>query len=202
MRFTVASVALLASAAIAAPSDNGLEFRTADEVKDQLLPISEMTFTGPVVVGGPNVTLHGDASSIYEQILAINPSFNAEEFQEPEGGLEARQTTAKNNWNCNQGTYVEAYYSQCANAINRLITLGTNYCSVPASTCARVACSNSCSIYLCNNRFIETSVYCSDIAVDMGIIVSKCGTVANGDTRARGTLSFQSHYTYLTQQTC
>ncbi|KAK1725329.1 hypothetical protein CaCOL14_005814 [Colletotrichum acutatum] len=200
MRFTVAGIAFLASAVIAAPSDNGLEFRTVDEVKDQLLPISEMTFTGPVVVGGPNVTLHGDASSIYEQILAINPTFNAEEFQEPEGGLEARQTT--NNWNCNQGTYVEAYYSQCANAINRLITLGTNYCSVPASTCARVACSNSCSIYLCNNRFIETSVYCSDIAVDMGIIVSKCGTVANGDTRARGTLSFQSHYTYLTQQTC
>ncbi|KAK1715642.1 hypothetical protein BDP67DRAFT_612662 [Colletotrichum lupini] len=181
MRFFVAGIALLAST-------------------DQLLPISEMTFTGPVVVGGPNVTLHGDASSIYEQILAINPFFNAEEFQEPEGGLEVRQTT--NNWNCNQGTYVEAYYSQCANAINRLITLGTNYCSVPASTCARVACSNSCSIYLCNNRFIETSVYCSDIAVDMGIIVSRCGTVANGDTRARGTLSFPSHYTYLTQQTC
>ncbi|KAK1468719.1 hypothetical protein CMEL01_00486 [Colletotrichum melonis] len=200
MRFFVAGIALLASAVIAAPSDKGLEFRTADEVKDQLLPISEMTFTGPVVVGGPNVTLHGDASSIYEQILAINPTFNAEEFQEPEGGLQVRQTT--NNWNCNQGTYVEAYYSQCANAINRLITLGTNYCSVPASTCARVACSNSCSIYLCNNRFIETSVYCSDIAVDMGIIVSRCGTVANGDTRARGTLSFPSHYTYLTQQTC
>ncbi|KAK1486383.1 hypothetical protein CCUS01_15154 [Colletotrichum cuscutae] len=116
-------------------------------------------------------------------ILAINPTFNAEEFQEPEGGLEVRQTT-------------------CANAINRLITLGTNYCSVPASTCARVACSNSCSIYLCNNRFIETSVHCSDIAIDMGIIVSRCGTVANGDTRARGTLSFPSHYTYLTQQTC
>ncbi|KAL2880760.1 hypothetical protein SGCOL_003787 [Colletotrichum sp. CLE4] len=182
MRFTVAGLALLASAVIAATSDNGLEYRTAEEVKDKLLPISEMTFTGPVTVGGPNVTLHGDASSIYEQILALNPSFNAEDFQESEGGLEARQTT--NNWNCNSGTYVEAYYSQCANAINRLINLGTNYCS------------------LCNNRFIETSVYCSDIAVDMGIIVSKCGTVANGDTRARGTLSFPSHYTFLTQQTC
>lgn len=67
-------------------------------MKDELLPLSEMIFTGPVTVGGPNVTLHGDASSIYEQILAINPEFDASAFEGPasgssEGSLEARQVS-------------------------------------------------------------------------------------------------------------
>lgn len=65
-------------------------------MKDELLPLSEMSFTGPVTVGGPNVTLHGDASSIYDQILALNPEFDASAFGgagSVERGLEARQST-------------------------------------------------------------------------------------------------------------
>ncbi|KAK6225581.1 hypothetical protein QIS74_01628 [Colletotrichum tabaci] len=204
MRFAAAGLALWASVAVAIPSDKGYHYRSAEEMKDELLPLSEMSFTGPVTIGGPNVTLHGDASSIYDQILALNPEFDASAFggaASVERGLEARQSTG--NWNCNNGVTVERYYSQCANAINRLFTLGTSYCSVAPSTCARVSCSNSCSIYLCNNQFSQVNVYCQDIAIDMGIIVSKCGSDnGNGDTRARGSLHFTGHYTSLTQQAC
>ncbi|GKT44629.1 uncharacterized protein ColSpa_04810 [Colletotrichum spaethianum] len=156
-----------------------------------------MSFTGPVTVGGPNVTLHGDASSIYEQILALNPSFDARTFEnhlsEHINGASVERSgplmATKGNWNCNNGVSVERYYSQCANAINHLITLGTSYCSVAPSTCAR--------------QFSQVSVYCRDIAVDMGIIVGKCGSDnGNGDTRAKGSLHFTSHYTSLTQQAC
>ncbi|TDZ15193.1 hypothetical protein Cob_v011875 [Colletotrichum orbiculare MAFF 240422] len=200
MRFTAATLALWATAALASPSARGLYLRSAEEVKDELLPISEMTFTGPVTVGGPDVTLQGDASAIHEQILALNPEYDAEDFSGPaERGLEARQSTTT----CNFGTPVERYYSQCASAITSLLVLGTSYCSVAPATCARVACSNSCSMYLCNNQFSGVSVYCQDIAADMGIIVSRCGVDnGNGDTRARGQLSFTGHYTYLTQQAC
>ncbi|WYZ45033.1 hypothetical protein EsH8_VIII_000349 [Colletotrichum jinshuiense] len=204
MRVAAAGLALWASAALAVPSEKGVFYRSAEEMKDELLPLSEMIFTGPVTVGGPNVTLHGDASSIYEQILAINPEFDASAFEGPasgssEGSLEARQ----NNWNCNNGAYVERYYSQCAASITRLISLGTSYCSVAASTCARVSCSNNCSMYLCNNQFTQVSVYCQDIATDMNILAGRCGTDnGNGDTRARGSLHFTSHYTLLTNQAC
>ncbi|KAK1979338.1 hypothetical protein LZ30DRAFT_726557 [Colletotrichum cereale] len=211
MRASTAGLVLWATAVLAAPSEKGYHYRSAEEMKDEMLPLSEMTFTGPVTVGGPNVTLHGDASSIYEQVLALNPAFDAKAFGgsvtedtdsvSVERSLDTRQATG--NWDCNSGVFVERYYSQCANAINHLITLGTSYCSVAASTCARVSCSNSCSIYLCNNQFSQVSVYCQDIAFDMGIIVGKCGADnGNGDTRAKGSLHFTSHYTYLTQKTC
>ncbi|KZL86537.1 secreted protein [Colletotrichum incanum] len=211
MRVASFGLALWATAALAIPSEKDYHYRSAEELKDEMLPLSEMSFTGPITVGGPNVTLHGDASSIYEQILALNPAFDSENFESHVGenvneasverSLDTRQTTG--NWNCNNGVTVERYYSQCANAINRLLTLGTSYCSVAPSTCARVSCSNSCSIYLCNNQFSQVSVYCQDIAVDMGIIVGKCGSDnGNGDTRARGSLHFTSHYTSLTQQAC
>lgn len=35
-----------------------------------------MEWEGPVFVGGPEVTLHGTAKSIYEQILKLNPSYD------------------------------------------------------------------------------------------------------------------------------
>lgn len=41
-----------------------------------------MVFTGPAVVGGPNITLTGSAKSIYFQMLEINPKYNANEFPE------------------------------------------------------------------------------------------------------------------------
>ncbi|GKT87517.1 secreted protein [Colletotrichum tofieldiae] len=220
MRVASAGLALWATAALAIPSEKGYNYRSAEEMKDEMLPLSEMSFTGPITVGGPNVTLYGDASSIYEQILVLNPAFDAEKIESNvdenvneasvERSLDTRQTTSltllpapwhalavgndslivnKGNWNCNNGVPVERYYSQCANAINRLFTLGTSYCSVAPSTCAR--------------QFSQVSVYCQDIAVDMGIIVGKCGSDnGNGDTRARGTLHFTSHYTSLTQQAC
>ncbi|KAK1963803.1 hypothetical protein LY78DRAFT_716084 [Colletotrichum sublineola] len=185
-----------------------------------MLPLSEMTFIGPVTVGGPDVTLQGDASSIYGQILALNPTFDANTFGHSvaeaidsvsaERSLDTRQTTT-NNWNCDNGVFVERYHSQCANAINDLIALGAARCVVAPNSCARVSCSDSCSIYLCNNHtqvargevFPRGEIYCRDIAVNVGTIVGKCGSDnGNGDTRARGSLDRRRHYTTLTQEAC
>lgn len=41
-----------------------------------------MTFTGPLQVGGPNVTLTGTAESIYHKIVELNPSYDAWQFPE------------------------------------------------------------------------------------------------------------------------
>ncbi|KAF9870231.1 secreted protein [Colletotrichum karsti] len=200
MKFTTATFAVLATAVLASPTEKGYSIRSAEEVKDGLLPLSDMIFTGLITSGGPNVTLSGPAESIYKQILALNPDFDSLGSGVDERGLEARQ----GNVNCQTGAAVESYYSSCAGSISHLLALGTSYCSVAASTCARVACSSpNCSMYLCNNQFSQVSVYCRDIAADMGIIVSRCGTDnGKGDTRARGSLGFTSHYTLLSAQTC
>lgn len=41
-----------------------------------------MTFTGPLHVGGPNVTLTGTAESIYHKIVELNPLYDAWQFPE------------------------------------------------------------------------------------------------------------------------
>ncbi|GKT56561.1 secreted protein [Colletotrichum tofieldiae] len=155
MRVASAGLALWATAALAIPSEKGYNYRSAEEMKDEMLPLSEMSFTGPITVGGPNVTLYGDASSIYEQILVLNPAFDAEKIESN-------------------------------------VDENVNEASVERSLDTRQT-----------TQFSQVSVYCQDIAVDMGIIVGKCGSDnGNGDTRARGTLHFTSHYTSLTQQAC
>jgi hypothetical protein len=41
-----------------------------------------MVVTGPVFVGGPDVTFTGTAESVYHQILALNPDYNAWDFDD------------------------------------------------------------------------------------------------------------------------
>ncbi|KAK2017033.1 hypothetical protein LZ32DRAFT_614896 [Colletotrichum eremochloae] len=104
MRVSAVGLALWAAAVLAIPSEKDYHYRSTEEIKEGMLPLSEMTFIGPVTVGGPDVTLQGDASSIYGQILALNPTFDANTFGHsvaeatdsvsPERSLDTRQTTA------------------------------------------------------------------------------------------------------------
>lgn len=49
-----------------------------------------MEFTGPLVVGGPNVTITGSAESIYKQIKTKNPAYDAWEFPEYQERMAAK----------------------------------------------------------------------------------------------------------------
>ncbi|KAL0931306.1 uncharacterized protein CTRU02_214041 [Colletotrichum truncatum] len=222
MKTAVTGLVFLASIAFALPGKNTVYYRSAEDVNDDNLPVAELSFTGPVTVGGPNVTLHGTADAIYQQILELNPAYDPWAFPEYAEGLTSRGFTKndltqrspnspiegslvsrQSNYDCSYGNWINGYYSQCAVALNQLLLLGSSTCSAPKGACARVSCSSSCSMYLCNTHTDKVDVQCWDIAGDMGTIVLRCGSDnGNGDTRARGRKVFDNHYVALSQQAC
>jgi hypothetical protein len=52
-----------------------------------------MVVTGPVFVGGPDVTFTGTAESVYHQILELNPNYNAWDFPEYQKKMAERGVT-------------------------------------------------------------------------------------------------------------
>lgn len=52
-----------------------------------------MTFTGPAVVGGPDVTLTGTAESIHAQLLQLNPQYDPWDFPEYQEKMAAQNMT-------------------------------------------------------------------------------------------------------------
>jgi hypothetical protein len=52
-----------------------------------------MTFTGPLTVGGPNVTLTGTAESIWGQLLEKNPNYDPWAFPEYQSRMAAKGIT-------------------------------------------------------------------------------------------------------------
>lgn len=55
-----------------------------------------MEFTGPVTPGGSDVILYGTAQQIYEQILALNPTYDVWDFPDYAQDLEAQGITKDN----------------------------------------------------------------------------------------------------------
>jgi hypothetical protein len=52
-----------------------------------------MTFTGPLTVGGKNVTITGTVESVWAQILEKNPKYDAWEFPEYRERMEEQGIT-------------------------------------------------------------------------------------------------------------
>ena len=72
-------LALLANSPIVLASPAGVVVRTADQVRDRNLPVVDLTWNGPITPGAPtNTTLTGTAKSIYEQLVALNPTYLAD----------------------------------------------------------------------------------------------------------------------------
>lgn len=55
-----------------------------------------MEFTGPVFVGGDDVTLSGTAEEVYNQIIELNPEYDARDFPDTNGYLAADGLTVEN----------------------------------------------------------------------------------------------------------
>ncbi|KAL2070202.1 hypothetical protein VTL71DRAFT_13228 [Oculimacula yallundae] len=51
--------------------------------------ISALEFSGPVTPGGPDVQLSGTAKSIYEQIIALNSTYDVFDFPDSAASLQA-----------------------------------------------------------------------------------------------------------------
>ncbi|KAF2789385.1 hypothetical protein K505DRAFT_253443, partial [Melanomma pulvis-pyrius CBS 109.77] len=173
---------------------------------DDLLPVSEMEWEGPVFVGGPEITLHGTAKSIYEQILKLNPSYDPWLFPDylpaplALRGLETRET---GKFNCGKGKEVGNYDTQCLEGWSYLRKLGNRMCGAKKNSCSRVSCSTNCGVYLCSTTGSEKKVKCGSLANDMAKISNECGH-GWGDSvwSVSGRLTFSKHYVQLNSVSC
>ncbi|KAH7320610.1 hypothetical protein B0I35DRAFT_407683 [Stachybotrys elegans] len=163
---------LVAGAAIEAAPEN-----------DPLTNWGPMEFVGPAFVGGANVTLKGDAKSIYEQLLVLNPEYNPQEFPEyraKTAELEKRELSKRNIICDVAGTAVPYANANCAEG-DRYLRRLNGYCRAPAGprACARVSCSNQCGMFLCNDNSYPIDVWCGNIAGDYKDISSRCWESGN-----------------------
>ncbi|KAK4136423.1 hypothetical protein BT67DRAFT_447817 [Trichocladium antarcticum] len=154
-----------------------------------------MTFTGPAVVGGPDVTLTGTAESIHAQLLQLNPQYDPWDFPEYQEKMAAQNMTretweaqvagvskrsnplTKRGWlTCNvAGNEVGNWSTQCSEGLHYLERLN-GYCGAPRghAGCSRVSCSHNCGIFLCNDNSFAISVWCGNLAGDAWEIIGEC----------------------------
>lgn len=123
---------------------------TASDVEAQGYNIVPLTFTGPVTPDGKTITLTGTAEDIYAQILKLNPSYNATDFEDDnDSSLEKRKPVG--DILCNLG-YSKARTDATRDGIAYLGKM-KGYCGVGAGPriCSRLACSWNSAIYMCND---------------------------------------------------
>ncbi|KAH7412313.1 hypothetical protein DE146DRAFT_772525 [Phaeosphaeria sp. MPI-PUGE-AT-0046c] len=195
-------VAFFATTIVAAslPGESGYYLRRADEMAEGNNPIADLSVTDERF--GDEVFV-GTAKSIYEQMKERKPELfvNETDVSETEPSLEKRQGTFNCNWYSNINDAVGQWW-WCHEGTAYLRKLGTAWCYVdaPAPACARVSCSNSCGMFLCNKQPRRVEVHCKDIATDIAAIANQCGSSNIG--YAGGARDFASHFIGLRGQRC
>ncbi|KAF1998832.1 hypothetical protein P154DRAFT_535932 [Amniculicola lignicola CBS 123094] len=135
-----------------------------------------MLWTGPVFKGGPNVSLNGDAESIWNQIIALNPQYDPEDSAMAlgltTGNISARDDLlSKRQSSCNG---LEAALSNVIwGAITHLKLLG-GYCGAAGGTCARMTCAEDSGTFICAETSANANTPCADTALYIQEIVNRC----------------------------
>ncbi|KAF3274581.1 hypothetical protein TWF970_007842 [Orbilia oligospora] len=158
--------------------------------EDALAKAPPITFTGPAVPGGPDVTITGTVEVIFRKLHEMNPKYDPWEFPDYQEKM-ARQGLSKNSTlearsdklekrgrtKCNvSGKEVGNYITQCAEGVRYLRQLN-GYCGAPKgyAGCSRVSCSHNCGIFLCNDNNKPIKVWCGNLVGDFYAIVDECG---------------------------
>ncbi|KAF9879046.1 secreted protein [Colletotrichum karsti] len=194
MKSTLLTAIVASSAALASAFPKGVSFVKASSLSqrsiDEAVPL---TFIGQAFVDGPNVTLTGTAESIYNDLLAINPSYNEWDFPEYQERMtalgftkesllelthsgDASKLRKRGHTTCNpSGDEVGNWGLQCNEGLGYLGRLN-GYCQAPAGRggCARTSCSHGCGIFLCNDNPNPISVWCGNQVGDVYDIAAQC----------------------------
>ncbi|KAK0715359.1 hypothetical protein B0H67DRAFT_553910 [Lasiosphaeris hirsuta] len=160
-----------------------------------------MSWPGPLTVGGNSVTLHGSAQSIYKQILLLSPEYDPHRAQKlgPQKRDDGGMVTCS-------GDPVPEPWKWCAEGFRYLEALGggESGCMVGANTCARVSCSTSCGIFLCNKCEGDFWLLCRNIVSDMAVILGLC-TTWDWESQAiwgGGRLDYEGYWTEMMEVDC
>ncbi|KAI9147279.1 hypothetical protein HJFPF1_13318 [Paramyrothecium foliicola] len=203
MKTIALAVFLQATAALAAtiPDSEGWYLRRADEVNFEGLPIVDLEITDDRFEG---VTFKGTVESVYEQMKELKPEIFANETDieveedQPPRSLEARQSI-NCGWYNNPADRV-GNWNWCIEGQSYLRRLDRAWCAVGAApACARVSCSGTCGMFLCNKINAPFRVSCGDIPADIAAIANECGWV-NG--QVGGARDFSTHFIGLRKQSC
>ncbi|KAK5651594.1 hypothetical protein OQA88_11867 [Cercophora sp. LCS_1] len=172
-----------------------------DDLPD--LPIVDgISWMGPVVLGGPNVTLFGTAESIYNQIIKLNPKYDVWDIpyyveqmaarnitrESQEKALQTRQSVIKT---CTYTPSLFLQWDQCSEGWYYLNSLG-GYCWAGPWSCARVSCSHACGMFLCSRTNTGGWGSCALVADDMWWIWNACNSV-----KGQGHWIYSGHSTEL-----
>lgn len=136
-----------------------------------------ITFKGPAFAGGEDVEITGTAKEIFEQLIEMNPNYEADTANTtlPEQ-VHRLPLKKRDDINCNPaGNEVGNWITQCSEGLGYLERL-KGYCNAPKGWggCARVSCSWNCGISLCNDNSFSIDVPCNWIAADAWDIIGEC----------------------------
>ncbi|KAK4448322.1 hypothetical protein QBC34DRAFT_439080 [Podospora aff. communis PSN243] len=162
------------------------------------LPRVDLLWMGSLTPGGSNMTLNGTAQSIYEQIVKLNPAYDASEhteFAARSTELDVSHAKRSGTVNCNAGTWVD-FNANCQEGLNYLRNLG-GWCYTPPGSFARVSCSRGCGFYFCDTSGGGQWGLCANIAGDMSLISGACWatfTPSNAPLRHPPNMALPPHH--------
>ncbi|KAF4470790.1 hypothetical protein FALBO_2305 [Fusarium albosuccineum] len=199
MKSIIPTLALFATGtlAVAVPEDKGWYIRRAEDIHLEDLPIVDLEVTDERFEG---MTFTGTAESIVKEMKELKPELFANDTDaSPESSLEKRQGSFNCGWYNGINDRVPQWMN-CIEGVGYLQDLGTAWCGVNGSpACARVSCSRSCGIFLCNKLGHHLQVHCGDIAGDVNAIASNC---MDSVGRFSGARDFSSHFIGVRRQSC
>ncbi|KLU92896.1 hypothetical protein MAPG_11848 [Magnaporthiopsis poae ATCC 64411] len=174
---------------------------------------NEMTWKGPVFPGAESIELHGDAQSIYDQIIAINPNYAPEDSAEALGwigddasagsGVSVLSTTANTISTLASRATCKAMgtgqFLSIREGYRRLAQLGGN-CGTPARECRRMTCNSpNSATYICSEQDAFTDVACAKVAqiIEVDIVATSRGNCGCWDARIPFLISGNYYESYF-----
>ncbi|KAK3318791.1 hypothetical protein B0H66DRAFT_249825 [Apodospora peruviana] len=167
MKLLIPYILIASQAAFALPSDPA----TAPAPRN--IDAVELEWQGAIDNNGTTVTLTGTAESIFKQIIVLNPNYE----QERDDGLRKRDPINSASIICN--VFNPAERNAIDDGISYLYGIGNGLCRAPsgrpgAPGCARVSCSWSAGIFLCNDQNFEAQIPCRLVADNARGIADVC----------------------------
>ncbi|KAK4448450.1 hypothetical protein QBC34DRAFT_381361 [Podospora aff. communis PSN243] len=184
MKLVYLSTSLMWAVTLVVSSPSRLDLRQEDGVPEGYT-IQPLVFTGRIEADGPNVTLSGDAQSIYNQILELNPNYDPTVFPEyianqqiAADAMARKRSDAgalfkRDRIECGHGERISQSDLACPPQLRMLNNI-QGLCEVGARACARTACGNQCGVWLCNDNTFPVGVWCPNIAGDGLDIANEC----------------------------
>ncbi|KAF3920636.1 hypothetical protein ABW21_db0204844 [Orbilia brochopaga] len=130
----------------------------------------EMTWSGPITPGGPNVHLNGTGNQIMAQLLELNPDWKPAEIME--------RAVERRSWRdrgaCGLVAGEVANGGATVENINHLRAMGEAMCGAAPYTCVGMYCNHNSALLLCNDNNYHIDRPCRYLAEGAADLFNLC----------------------------